>query len=244
VKDGPLEAARKAKEEGLIRHISFSFHDKSENLFKLIDTGAFESVLCQYNLMDRSNEAGMLHAKEKGLGVIVMGPVAGGRLGAPSPAIAALLPGKVQSSPQLAMRFVLSHPMVDCALSGMGTMAMVTENAEIAGNGTALSQSEIDTINISMAENKKLEGLYCTGCNYCMPCPYGVNIPLNFQLMNYHRIYSLTDYARGEYKNIGKVDWMKGEKASACVECGECETKCPQKIEIRKQLKETATALG
>ncbi len=77
-----------------------------------------------------------------------------------------------------------------------------------------------------------------------MPCPYGVNIPLNFQLMNYHRIYSLTDYARGEYKNIGKVDWMKGEKASACVECGECEAKCPQKIEIRRQLKDTAAALG
>jgi len=244
VKDGPMEAALRAKEEGIIRHISFSFHDKAENLFKLIDTGMFESVLCQYNLMDRSNEEGMRYAKEKGLGVIVMGPVAGGRLGSPSPAIASLLPGKVQSSPQLAMRFVLSHPMVDCALSGMGSMAMVTENAETAGNGLPLSQTEIDTINASMAENKKLEGLYCTGCNYCMPCPYGVNIPLNFQLMNYHRIYSLTDYARGEYKNIGKVDWMKGEKASACVECGECEAKCPQKIEIRRQLKDTAAALG
>ncbi len=244
LKDGPMEAALRAKDEGLIRHISFSFHDKSENLFKLIDTGMFETVLCQYNLMDRSNEEGMRYAKEKGLGVIVMGPVAGGRLGAPSPAIASLLPGKVKSSPQLAMRFVLSNPMVDCALSGMGSMAMVTENAEIAGNGLSLSKIEIDTINVSMAENKKLEGLYCTGCNYCMPCPFGVNIPLNFQLMNYHRIYSLTDYARGEYKNIGTVAWLKGEKASACVGCGECETKCPQKIEIRKQLKETAVALG
>jgi predicted aldo/keto reductase-like oxidoreductase len=244
VKDGPMEAALKAKEQGLIRHISFSFHDKAENLIKLIDTGMFESVLCQYNLMDRSNEEGMVHARNKGLGVIVMGPVAGGRLGAPSPAIANLLPGKVKSSPQIALRFVLSNPMVDCALSGMGSMAMVKENTEIAGDGSTLSQDEIETINASMLENKKLEGLYCTGCNYCMPCPVGVNIPLNFQLMNYHRVYKLTDYARGEYAQIGKVDWMKGKTASACIECGECEAKCPQKIEIRRQLKETEAVLG
>ena len=76
------------------------------------------------------------------------------------------------------------------------------------------------------------------------PCPAGVNIPLNFQLMNYHRVYGLTDYAREQYGMIGKVDWMKGERADACVECGECEAKCPQKLEIRKQLKETAAALG
>ncbi len=244
VKDGPMEAAVRAKEQGLIKHISFSFHDKAENLIKLIDTGLFESVLCQYNLMDRSNEEGMIHAKNKGLGVIVMGPVAGGRLGAPSPTIAALLPGKAQSSPQLAMRFVLSNPSVSCALSGMGSMKMVTENAALAGDGSSLSEKEIETINLSMIENKKLEGLYCTGCNYCMPCPVGVNIPLNFQIMNYHRVYKITDYARDQYKQIGTVDWMKGKNASECIECGECEAKCPQKIEIRTQLKETAAVLG
>lgn len=244
VKDGPMAAAIKAKEAGLIKHISFSFHDKSENLIKLVDTGMFESVLCQYNLMDRSNEEGMVHAAKKGLGVIVMGPVAGGRLGSPSPTIEKLLPGKVQSSPQIALRFVLSNPVVNCALSGMGTLKMVTENAEIASNGSSLSKAEIETINLSMLENKKLEGLYCTGCNYCMPCPVGVNIPLNFQLMNYHRVYKITDYAREQYRMIGEVDWMKGKKASACIECGECEAKCPQKLEIRTQLKETEATLG
>lgn len=244
VKDGPMEAAVKAKQLGLIKHISFSFHDKAENLIKLVDTGMFESVLCQYNLMDRSNEKGMEHAREKGLGVIVMGPVAGGRLGSPSPTIANLLPGKVKSSPQIAMRFVLSNPMVDCALSGMGSMKMVTENVEVASDASKLSEKEIETINLSMDENKKLEGLYCTGCNYCMPCPSGVNIPLNFQIMNYHRVYKLTDYAKSEYKQIGINEWMKGKNASECTECGECEAKCPQKIEIRKQLKETATILG
>ena len=116
VPDGPLQAALKAKEEGLIGHLSFSFHDKPENLIRIADTGYFESVLCQYNLMDRSNEAGIEHAKRKGMGVVIMGPVGGGRLGAPSPTIAGLLPGRITSSPQIALRFVLSNPNVDCAL--------------------------------------------------------------------------------------------------------------------------------
>jgi uncharacterized protein len=244
VKDGALGAAIKAKREGLIKHISFSFHDAAENLPKLIDTGGFETMLVQYNLLDRTNEAGIAHPKEQGLGVIVMGPVGGGRLGSPSPTIQALMPGKRASSPEIALRFVLSNPAVDCALSGMGSLAMVEENARIASNSAPLSAAEIEGINASMAENKKLEGLYCTGCNYCMPCPAGVNIPLNFQLMNYHRVYKITDYAREQYGMIGKVDWMKGKPASDCAECGECEPKCPQKLEIRKQLKETAIALG
>ncbi len=244
VKDGPLEAAVRAKEEGLIKHISFSFHDAPENLLKIIDTGAFETMLVQYNLLDRANEPGIARAMEKGLGVVIMGPVGGGRLGAPSPAIKALLPGKVNSSAELALRFVLSNPGVTCALSGMGSMEMVEENVRVASDARPLSADEIKQINESVEENKRLSELYCTGCNYCMPCPAGVNIPLNFQLMNYHRVYKITDYAREQYAMIGTVDWMKGKKASECVECGECEGKCPQKLEIRKQLKETAAALG
>jgi len=95
-----------------------------------------------------------------------------------------------------------------------------------------------------MEQNKKLAELYCTGCKYCMPCPNDVNIPLNFQLMNYHRVYGLTDYARREYQKIGTNPWMKGKRADECIECGECEDKCPQKLHICEQLKETAAALG
>lgn len=243
-KDGPLQAALKAKEEGLVKHISFSFHDKPENMIKLIDTGYFETVLCQYNLLDRSNEKAIAYAKEKGLGVVIMGPVGGGRLGYPSEVIRNLLPGKVSSSPEIALRFVLANTSVSCALSGMGSLEMVEENARIASNEAQLSEAEIAAINASMEENKRMAELYCTGCNYCMPCPQGVNIPLNFQLMNYHRVYKLTEHARSQYQQIGKVDWMKGKKAEECIECGVCEEKCPQKIQIRKQLKETASVLG
>lgn len=244
VPNGPLEAALKAKEEGLIKHLSFSFHDKPENLFKLVDTGVFESVLVQYNFLDRSNEAGIAYAKEKGLGVIIMGPIGGGRLGEPSDVIKNLLPGKTSSSAELALRFVISNKNVTTALSGMGSMKMVEENAAVASNAYPLSDLEVCMIKDAMEEHKKMADLYCTGCNYCMPCPFEVNIPLVFKLMNYHRVYGITEYARQEYAQIGKVNWMKGKDASACTDCGICEEKCPQKIEIRKQLKESAAVLG
>ncbi len=243
VKGGPMEAARKAKEEGLIRHISFSFHDEPANMIKIIDTGNFETVLCQYNLLDRANEEAIAYAHEKGLGTVIMGPVAGGRLGTPSPVIQKLAPSRVASNAELALRFVLTNPNVTCALSGMGSMAMVEENSRVASNEASLSADELTRINASMEENKKLAELYCTGCNYCMPCPQEVNIPLNFQMMNYHKVYGITEYAKAEYAKIGTTDWMKGKKAEECIECGLCEEKCPQKIEIRKQLRETAEAL-
>ena len=243
VKGGPMEAARKAKEEGLIRHISFSFHDEPANMIKIIDTGNFETVLCQYNLLDRANEEAIAYAHEKGLGTVIMGPVAGGRLGTPSPVIQKLAPSHVASNAELALRFVLTNPNVTCALSGMGSMAMVEENSRVASNEASLSADELTRINASMEENKKLAELYCTGCNYCMPCPQEVNIPLNFQMMNYHKVYGITEYAKSEYAKIGSSPWMKGKKAEECIECGLCEEKCPQKIEIRKQLRETAEAL-
>ena len=244
VKNGPLEFAQRAKEQGIIKHISISFHDKPENMLKLIDTGYFETVLCQYNMLDRSNEAAIAHAHENGLGVVVMGPVGGGRLGEPSPVIQKLIPGGSKSSAELALRFVISNPNVTCALSGMGSLEMVEQNAQTASNVAELTAKEIEGINLAMEQNKKLADLYCTGCNYCMPCPQDINIPLNFQLMNYHKVYGLTEHAKNSYQQIGKVDWMKGKQASECIDCGICEEKCPQKLSIREQLKETAKTLG
>ncbi|MCL2544479.1 MAG: aldo/keto reductase [Clostridia bacterium] len=242
--EGQVKMALGAKEEGLIRHLSFSFHDEPASMFKLIDTGLFASVLVQYNMLDRANEEAIAYAHQKGLGVVVMGPVGGGRLGYPTPVVQSLLPGKVQSSPEIALRFVLSNPHVSCALSGMGTPDMITENARIASTAAALTAEERERVNRAMEENARLAQLYCTGCNYCMPCPAGVNIPLNFELMNYHRVYGVTPYARAQYAQIGVSPWMPGEKASACTGCGACEEKCPQKLKIREQLAETAAVLG
>jgi predicted aldo/keto reductase-like oxidoreductase len=168
-----------------------------------------------------------------------MGPVGGGKL-VELPQKAAEAAGvKVKSNAELALRFVLANPNIDCALSGMSTMAQVEENTAIASNLAPLSPEEVAGINRLMDENKRLADLYCTGCNYCMPhCPQQVNIPYIFSAMNLYRVYDLKESGRSQYQFIGNAPWVKGKNASACIECGACEQHCPQKIEIRKQLKE------
>jgi len=239
---GAMEGARKAKEEGLIRHLAFSFHDDAKRMIDIIDAAPdFEVVTCQYNLLDRGNEESIAYAHDKGLGVVIMGPVAGGRLGFPSEQIMNMLPGGTKSSPELALRFVLSNQNVTVALSGMNTVEMVEENAATASREEPLSAEERERVVAMLEENRRLSDLYCTGCGYCMPCPNGVNISECFRLMNLHRVYGLTEPARGRYGGLGEEGNLG---ASACVECGQCEPKCPQKIPIAEQLKETHKALA
>lgn len=239
-----LSEAVRAREEGLIRRVSFSFHDRPENMVKLIDLGLFTSVLCQYNAIDRSNEASLAYASARGLGTVVMGPLGGGRVSGLPGELAARLGVKVRSSAELALRFVFSNPHIDCALSGMENLAMLEENAAVASRGDPLSQDEVKAINDMMEENAKLAQLYCTGCGYCLPCPAQVNIPHIFRMMNNYRIYGIKEYARKGYADIGVNEWIPGNKADACTECGLCETKCPQKLPIRAQLKESHQALS
>ena len=237
---GPLDEARKAKAEGLIRHISFSFHDTPEALVRLIDSGHFESMTVQYNLLDRANEPGIARAHEKGMGVLIMGPVGGGRLGAPSPEIQKLLPGGSKSTPEIALRFVLSNPNVSCALSGMSDVKMVDENCATASREEPLSAVERAAVLAQLEEKRKLAELYCTGCEYCLPCPHGVDIPKNFSAMNAYRVYGLKDHAARRYRELAE----KEASAAFCEECGQCEPKCPQKIPIIDQLNETEKTLG
>jgi len=243
-KYGPLEAAHKAKDQGLIKHISFSYHDAAENYKTIVDSGHFESTLVQYNLLDRSNEENIAYAKSKGLGVVVMGPVGGGRLGAPSEKIQGLLKTKSVSTAEMALRFVLANENVNIALSGMGNLQMLNENAEIASRTGHLTKEELGQIKAMMEENKNLAKLYCTGCNYCKPCPQGIDIPYLFEIMNRYRVYDLKEHAKSAYKEAmdGK-SWVKTADASKCVKCGACESKCPQKLPIIKQLEETHAAL-
>ena len=240
--NGCLKAARKAQDEGLFTYLSFSFHDTPENLVKLVDTGEFTSVTCQYNLLDRANEPGIARAHEQGMGVVIMGPVGGGRLGSARPEMVEMLPAGTASSAEIALRFVLSNPHVSCAISGMENIQMVEENCATASRVEPLSEEERAQILAALEEKKKLADLYCTGCGYCMPCPHGVDIPGNFQLMNTYRLYGLLEHAQSGYRD---EDLAKNKaQAAYCEECGECEPKCPQKISIIAQLKETDAALG
>jgi len=244
LKYGPIEAAHKAKDQGLIKHISFSFHDSAENYKKIVDSGLFESTLVQYNLLDRSNEENIAYAKSKGLGTVVMGPVGGGRLGAPSEVIQGLLKNKSVSTAETALRFIFANTHIDICLSGMENLQMVKENVDIASRTEHLSDDEIKHIRAMMEENKNLAKLYCTGCNYCKPCPAGIEIPFLFEIMNRYRVYGLNEHAKKAYNEvINGWSWIKSADASKCTQCGTCEGKCPQKLPIIKQLVETHAVL-
>ncbi len=238
-----LREVEKAREQGLIRHVVFSTHDTPENIIKLIQTGRFEGLLLQYNLLDRANEPAIAAAMEAGMGVEVMGPVGGGRLGMASDRITSVSQD-VQSTPDAALRFVLSNPGVTVAFSGMSTLDQITANVATASREEPLTDVERQNIARMLEENKRLAELYCTGCNYCLPCEQGVAIPEIFAAMNHHRVWGLTELAKRMYQAFGPHNKDGKRSAAECIQCGVCETRCPQRIEIMRQLEETHLTLG
>jgi len=233
----------KARDRGLIKHICCSFHDSNEFLEELIDTGYPEVITLQYNMLDTKLERGIARAAERGVGIVVMGPVGGGRLGVRSEVMGGLLPG-VQRVPELALRFVLSNPDISVALSGMSTMQHVEENVRVAADQVSLTPEDRQAIQEHLQRLGEMSRLYCTGCGYCLPCPEGVAIPQIFELYNYGRVYGLWQTACERYGRIGSNPRRPQAKADGCVECGACEEKCPQNIPIREQLKEAHAELA
>lgn len=228
----------KARDEGLIRHVCFSMHDNNEGLMKLVDTGYPSVITLQYNMLDRQLEEGIAHAAEKGVGIVVMGPVGGGRLGVPSDILSEAVAG-VERVPELALRFVLANPNVSVALSGMSTMEQVEENVRVAADPSALSDSEFEQIQTHLKRLESMKDLYCTGCRYCLPCPAEVDIPGIFAHYNLGRVYGLWEAAKQRYAGILR----KQKGADQCTECGQCEDKCPQNLPIREDLKKAHEAL-
>ena len=239
-----IAEAYKLKEEGLLRHISFSFHDSPEALKHIIDNGiGLESVLLQYNLLDRANEEMIQYAAKKGLGVVVMGPVGGGRLAAPTE-LAQKLGTEAVNTYELAFKFVLGNPGVCCALSGMQTLDMVEKNAVVASLENPMSEEEWRRVGESLENLKKFSELYCTGCGYCQPCPKGINIPKIFQAYTYLNVYGLKDLAKNTWNGYLNNEKNPGVKPDACVNCGYCERKCPQHLKVRELLKKVEGVLS
>ena len=238
-KGGALDAINKARGEGLIGHIGFTGHDKPENFIKVLESGVFESMTIPYNLLDRQYGPTIKRAGELGIGVVVMCPVSGGMLAAPSPQLQQLIPGGSETTAAVALRFVLSNPDVSCACSGMNTLEMLRENVDTVNELGAVTEEDRARMERVLDEFRALGDKFCTNCRYCKDCPTGVNIPKNFGLYNLARIYGLTDWARGQYAGMDPA-----KRADACVRCGECEPKCPNKLPIMDQLEEVAAALG
>lgn len=246
VPEGLLEAAAKAKEEGLIRHISFSFHDHPSAIKHIVDTAEamgvkMESMLCQYNLLDRANEEMIKYVNEKGLGTVAMGPVGGGRLAAPTDLYAKLTGKPSIATYELAFKFCLGNPNLNCALSGMQNLDMVEKNIRVASDDTAFSEEEWEQLGVAMEEVKKFSELYCTGCKYCQPCPAEINIPRIFEMWTYYNVYGLKDHA----KNMMR-DYIRhgGKTFDDCLDCGACEYKCPQRLAIRENLEKVCKILA
>jgi predicted aldo/keto reductase-like oxidoreductase len=235
-----IDRALKAKERGKIRHLAFSFHDKPEVLKEIIDSGHFDLMLVQYNIVDQVNHDMINYAGEKGLAVAIMGPVGGGRLAGedlPEEMRDWLSPGRTNYA-DLALKFVLSNPNVSVALSGMGSDEMLDDNLSITSRDDydILTEKEKMLIENIAKKFKELCDLVCTQCKYCQPCPNEVNISFIFDALQRYQIYGHREQATNLYSLIGKTPWAAGKDASACEECGECLEKCPQGIEIIEQL--------
>ncbi len=236
-----LDEAAKALDQKMIGHLSFSFHDSVALMKEVIDTGAFSSLLCQYNLLDRTLEEGINYANAKGLGVVAMGPVGGGRLAYDEGVFSTLGAGRPVA--ELALRFVLANPAISCALSGMGNKQMVDDNLKVGSDPSPLSPAERDAVEKLLAHCIELKKIYCTGCGYCQPCPADVRIPDCLSTLIYRKVYGLEKAASEMYDSIGDP-WHLGKRASACTHCGACEKKCPQKLKIRECLDEVVRLYG
>lgn len=216
---------------------------------KLVDAYDWDFCQIQYNYMDeysQAGRAGLQYAHAKGLPVIIMEPLRGGRLVDRLPESAKQLfksEGIKYTPAGLAFRWLYDQPEVTCVLSGMNSLEMVKENTTTASECPAggLTSEEKELIERVKAEIKRSVKVGCTGCGYCMPCPKGVDIPGTF--LCYNAIYS-------EGKGSARMDYLRCtalrknfSSASQCVGCGKCEMHCPQQIEIRKELKTASREL-
>jgi uncharacterized protein len=243
-----LRRAEAALKDGRIRYLGFSFHDGLD-AFKTIVDGYDDWTFCQiqYNYMDTQNQAGtegLRYAAAKGLAVVVMEPVRGGRLAKAPQAIQAMWDSSpVKRTPSdWALQWVWNQPEVAVVLSGMSNMQQVEENLRSAEESAvhSLSAEELELINRARNVYQDRTVIPCTKCNYCMPCPNGVNIPGNFELYNDGRIYESVDMARSAYARF----FAEPTRASACIQCRTCEDKCPQKIVISEWMPEVHAVLG
>lgn len=231
----------KAKKSGKIKYIGFSFHDELKVFKEILDSYNWDFCQIQLNYLDRNYQAGeegLRYAYSKGISVVIMEPVKGGKLSNPSDEIKSIWDqSEIKRTPaEWALRWVLNHKEVSVVLSGMSTFEQVKENIITASDAVPghLTNREVELIDMVTSIYQKKVKVGCTGCEYCLPCPQNVSIPDIFQLYNDFYVFGTEEISRNRYKKYIE----KGIDASQCVECGNCESMCPQNIEIRRHLKE------
>ena len=237
------------KASGAIRQIGFSYHGNSDMFCQLVNAYPWEFCQIQYNYMDEHTQAGrkgLHYAHEKGLPVIIMEPLRGGRLvnNLPEEAKKLFAEYKENYTPaQWAFRWLYNQPEVTCVLSGMNTLEMIDDNVKTASTteiGSLGPEEEEMLQRVVYAINSRMK-VGCTGCGYCMPCPKGVDIPGTFSSYN-RRYYDGKFWSVVEYIKCTALR-KTSTAASNCVGCGKCEAHCPQHIAIREELKNASKEL-
>ena len=236
------------KAAGRIRYVGFSYHGDTEQFLKILDAYDWDFCQIQYNYLDehtQAGRAGLQAAAQKGIPVIIMEPLRGGKLvNLPQAARQVLAScGKGYTPAELGLRWLWNQPEVTCVLSGMNSFEMIEENTRIASQAEpgCLTAEDMEIVAQIRQIIRQREKVGCTGCRYCMPCPKGVDIPGNFHYYNLMHMEKKSS-ARFEFaRNMG----LRTEPgfATQCVGCGLCETHCPQHLPIRRKLKEADRAL-
>ncbi|HEY41029.1 MAG TPA: aldo/keto reductase [Dehalococcoidia bacterium] len=245
---GVLRWAEEKMAAGGFDYLGYSFHDDFDVFKEIVD--AYDWTFCQvqYNYMDieiQAGRKGVEYAANKGLAVVVMEPLRGGKLGRqPEPVMKVWDSASQKRSPAgWALLWVLDQPEISVALSGMSTMEQVVENVKIASRATTgiLTDKELALYNGVRDAYQGLSPIPCTSCEYCMPCPNGVDIPRNFQIYNDAVMYEDMRVGRFYYRG-GRIE--EEQRADQCTECGECLDACPQEIDIPEWLKKVHEELG
>lgn len=238
VKLGVVEYCEQLQKEGKIRYFGFSFHDSYDAFEEMINYRDWDFCQIQLNYMDVDEQAGMKGyklAEEKQIPLVIMEPIKGGTLAAFSEDLTAKLnevtPGA--STASFALRWVGSLPNVKVILSGMSTMDQVDDNLSTFMDFQELSEKEYAVIEDVVDTLKSRVQNGCTGCRYCMPCPAGVNIPGNFKVWNTYHTYQNYNVVKWSWEN----ELGEEKQAKNCIQCGKCEGACPQKLNIREDLK-------
>jgi len=244
---GVLDWAEKAKASGRIHNLGFSFHDEFPVFKEIVDSYPWAMCQIQHNYMDIEHQAGtqgLRYAASQGLAVVIMEPLLGGRLAkAPAQVQAVWEKATRRRTPaDWALQWLWDQPEVSVVLSGMSTMQQVEENiasAAVSGPGS-LTEEERKLVEQARQTYEGLCPIPCTQCEYCLPCPNGVKIPVNFRIYNDGAMYGDLEEARRAYQH-----WLKDdERASCCEACRECEEKCPQHIPISEWMPLVQDVLG
>ncbi len=244
MKINAMKFMEKARADGKIKYICFSFHDDAETFRKIIDSYNWDMCQIQMNIMDRDEQAtldGLKYAGEKNIPVVIMEPLKGGKLAkvVPPEVKEIYARSNTKSSPvEWAFRWLYNFPEVAVILSGVSSMEQLQDNLRIFNEAKAHCMNKDDLSLVEQVRQVYLQKIEipCTGCEYCLPCPQGVAIPRIFNLLNSASMYMDKESSKRQYVN----QLMKNENdASRCVECGQCEEACPQKIPIIQKLKES-----